>query len=331
MNIRNRIYLLESILDDPRYEGFAPASDEDFPLDTPFPRDRNGRGWKVERFASTWKPMEVVGRVRSYNDFPEVMGTPAFSERAIDILRDLLEPNGEILPLRSSIGSYFAFNTTTIAEVLDWKKAKLKWFPGEKPHNALAIYRYEFFAERLKALSIFRIREKPVEIYVNQEFVSRVYEHNLKGFNFELVWPLPVGVDWKVLAKHNRVKHDTQGLPKGKTLKGNTAVIRLRLKDANYNNNEHKKILKILDELDETLVDQQCESPAIGNVEGHDYSEPGECRIFLSCPDADALIIKLTPWFDNLKWPAGYSVLKRYGIYVDPDAREEVAFSKDWD
>ena len=40
----------------------------------------------------------MVGHVRRFNDYPCInMSRPAFSQRAVDLLRDVLEPNGEPL------------------------------------------------------------------------------------------------------------------------------------------------------------------------------------------------------------------------------------------
>jgi hypothetical protein len=46
-------------------------------------------------------------------------------------------------------------------------------------------------------------------------------------------------------------------------------------------------------------------------------------RIFLTCPDCDRLVEKLLPYLRQLPWPRAYQVVKRYGEYVDEEAREE--------
>ncbi len=50
----------------------------------------------------------------------------------------------------------------------------------------------------------------------------------------------------------------------------------------------------------------------------------GEARLFLSCPDADALVDKLWPWIEALDWPREIHVVKRAGDMYDEDAPEEV-------
>ncbi|MEM8864634.1 MAG: hypothetical protein AAGF31_03715 [Planctomycetota bacterium] len=49
-----------------------------------------------------------------------------------------------------------------------------------------------------------------------------------------------------------------------------------------------------MDALDDLLIDQQSSTSALGSLEGHKFA-PGECRLFLSCPDADELVKNLEP------------------------------------
>ncbi len=320
MNIRNKVYKLEPILDNPKYEGFGCAKPGSFP--DSLPRGRTTRDWQIIRLTPTWKPIKVVGRVRKFNDYPCVgMSHPAFSERAIEVLRDFLEPNGEILPLSSSLGSYFHFNITTVADVLDWKHSEIRW--GIKPITASTIERYEFFPKKLEGLTIFQIPELPSDAYVTEAFVDRVHKHKLEGFNFEKVWPMPPGVIWWQFAKEQKKRQQREGLPEGQWVKGNTVVIQLKLADQSSKGTKAEKeaVSRLMDQLDTILVDVESREPAVGSLEGNDYVT-GQCRLFLSCPDADALIEKLQPWLNSLKWRPGFSVLKRYGEYVDPNATE---------
>jgi hypothetical protein len=213
MEISNSVYRLSKFLDDPLYEGFGTVGEVGFPKT--FPRVRKTRDWEVQRLASTWKPLEVVGHVQPFNDYPGVVGNPAFSRRGVDALRDFLEPNGELLPLKTTLGSYYAFNVTTVADVLNWEQSDIKWFTNQKPINALRIIRYEFFLEKLAGLSIFRIPEDPSGTYVTKAFAARSDDRGLKGLNFILVWPLPPNVQWQTLAKQMRGKQQLKGLPNG--------------------------------------------------------------------------------------------------------------------
>jgi hypothetical protein len=323
MELRNAVYELQPILDDPKYEGFGTASIEPFPKS--LPRGRRSRDWQMLRLAPKWVPIEVVGRVRKFNDYPCVgLSHPAFSQRAVDALRDLLEPNREILPLASPLGTYYHFNVTKVADVLDLKRSEICW--AIEPFTASTIEHYEFDPRRLQGLTIFVLPESPVP-YVTNTFVERVEKHGLKGFRFIKVWPLPPGINWRELARAEKHRQKRKGLPKGQTVKGNTVVIRLALADPKSKGSKAEKqaVNRLMDQLDALLVDADSELPAVGSLEGHDYGAAGECRLFLSCPDADALVEKLRPWLKHLSWPKGFSVRKRYGEYVDIKAREEDA------
>ncbi len=114
------------------------------------------------RLKDTWKEPAVVGRVGAYNDFPCInMYYPAFSQRACDALRDLLEPNGELLPIRSNVGvKYYFYNITTVVDALAVEKCDVFWLkPGV---TAGEIEVYAFHREKLAGLSIFYLYEFPL-------------------------------------------------------------------------------------------------------------------------------------------------------------------------
>ncbi|HEX5243278.1 MAG TPA: hypothetical protein VFW23_08425 [Tepidisphaeraceae bacterium] len=246
---------------------------------------------------------------------------PAFSPRAVGILRDFLEPNGELLPLKTSSGPFFAFNLTTVADVLNFRRSQIRWL--ERPIIAGNIERYEFFASRLKGLSIFRLPEDAVRVYVTTPFVERVKKHNLRGIEFPKVWPLPRGVSWKHLAKALRWERTSRGLPPGQTINGESVFITLTLKnpDAFATNAQEERILRMQAELRALLVDENSDAPGVGNPEFGDCTHPGKCKIVLSCPSANALIEAIRPWLKKLKWPHEVTVVKRFGPHYEPKVR----------
>lgn len=196
----NALYLMDPITDDPEFEGFGfdeaamSFRNPGVPLGFDFdPEDiqTKGRAWTVTRMASIWTPQPVFGQVKSHNDYPCVNLTiPAFSHRAVEALHDLLEPNGELLPLVSSVGEYYAYNVTTVADILDHERSEIEWF-NEGRVLALEISRYECLPQKLSGLSIFRIVEMSSSTFVHQVFVDRVREHGLRGFDFTRLYPLP--------------------------------------------------------------------------------------------------------------------------------------------
>src|SRR5579871_5028587 len=109
MNSVMSIYMLDPFMDDPKFNGFY----GNFPLslNTIPPVSERIGNWRVKRVAPTWVPPKVDGRVRSFHDYPCVnLSEPAYSPRAIEVLREFLEPNGEILPILTRHGTYYAFN-----------------------------------------------------------------------------------------------------------------------------------------------------------------------------------------------------------------------------
>jgi hypothetical protein len=132
----NALYNLDPITDDPEFAGFRFVREESLRgqgrLTWDFDPDdvqTKGRAWTVTRMAPTWKPQPVLGRVQPHNDYPCVnLTVPAFNRRAVDALRDFLEPNGELLPLVSSVGEYYAYNITTVVDCLDHERSEIEWF-----------------------------------------------------------------------------------------------------------------------------------------------------------------------------------------------------------
>lgn len=323
----NALYELYPIADDSRYDGFAFVRPESrrgkAALASDFLPDREevqtrGRAWRAPRLASVWTPEPVVGRVRSFNDYPTVdLTVPAFSRRAVDLLRDFLEPNGELLPLASSVGEYHAYNVLTVADILDPQRSHLEALPQRDV--------YECLPERMIGLSIFRLVEKYTGTYVAQPFVDRVRQHGLQGFHFAKLWPLPPGVNWFEEDKKQWRQEEQAETPRGRApVKGNAVVVCIALGDEKPTDEERQRTKKLLDELDAMLHDPAAPLDArlFGSLEGDEFID-GESRLFVSCPDADALVKKLRPWLKRLSRDVPLRVLKRYGEYVDGDAPGE--------
>jgi hypothetical protein len=255
--------------------------------------------------------------VAPYNDYPGVdLLYPAFSQRACDALRDFLEPNGELLPLDTTIGMpYYFYNITTITDALDMEDTEFTWLD---PPIINTVNYFSFKADKLAGLSIFRVYQKPAWTFVTDEFVSRVDECGLNGFEFIKVWPFKQGVNWKKEGLRN-VEH----VKVSEKLKQQTLVLIFPLAGKKPNASEKKVIKRYEDELDAQLVVRSLNAPYFGSLEGDEPVE-GEMRLFLSCPDADRLVQKLQPWLDHLGWPRTYYAMKRYGKMYDENAEESV-------
>lgn len=196
------LYELAPILDIPEYEGFAWLDRRDSCRGLPsltmdFRPQRNSESAVASPvpLSSLWSPKKVVGDVRTWNDFPAVnLNIPAFSARAVDVLRDLLEPNGELLPLVSEAGQYYAYHVMTVADVLDIAHCEVTW--GLDKTYASRIRHFECYPDSLDGQKIFRLPQQLLNYFVTEEFAQRVREYRLQGFNLSRVWPLPSGDDW---------------------------------------------------------------------------------------------------------------------------------------
>jgi hypothetical protein len=142
-----------------------------------------------------WTPLSPPG------DFPHFEGAiidPVFSRRALDALADLLQGNGEILPLSCDEGEYYLFNTTRMVDAIDVEHTEFKPYSEVYPDMALlvndpdspTITRFAFHPEQVKDLTIFKISSQYQYngTLVTDKFMQRVQEAALKGFEFELLW-----------------------------------------------------------------------------------------------------------------------------------------------
>jgi hypothetical protein len=325
------VFKLRPVLDNPLFEGFGSGENasllgRDRVFSDFFPADSDIWDWTLEPLAAKWKPIEVLGRVRSFNDFPCLgMMIPAFSRRAADALCDYLEPNGELLPLVHPAGEYYAYNCTRIAEVLDHEATKALW-SNLDPRLALDIEYFSVVPERLADLSIFRMRELPNIIFVTTPFVERVYDYGLNGFHFVKVWPWPPGTNYRLEDKKNRQADTTVRMAHGDVdIKAQSLVICLPLAGAKLSAEEKKRIANIEDEIDAQLFTPTLDTPYFGSLEGKKTAK-GATKLYLSCPDAEALFRKLEPWLKALVWqPRPMVVVRTVGFdNFDSGGREVV-------
>ena len=112
---------------------------------------------------------------------------PTFSERAIEILGDLLIPYGELAAIEMDEPMrYFGLNATTIVDALDEEKSKIKRFTDG------GVMRVEQHVLRESVTSLPPIFKMPQTrrntTYVNEQFVEVVQRHGLSGFRFDLLF-----------------------------------------------------------------------------------------------------------------------------------------------
>jgi hypothetical protein len=327
MNAVSALYRLDTILDNPKYEGFGIDYQpsllgklnryEDLRWDY----DPIAGEWKPPSLADTWASLKTRGRVRPNHDYPCVQEIPAFSKRALNVLEDCLRANGEILPFNTGIGEYYLYNCTTIADIIDFKNSKIDYLNA---HTILEIDHLEIHHHRVKDLTIFTMRKWPGRCLVTDNIARRIREAKLEGFEFRKIWPLPIHIPYWLYNKHSECHDVLTAQPHIELLpiRGNSVVLRLEFSAEEPSPIERQLIERFADEVDIILVDPQKKAEYYGCLEGTEII-PWEARYFFSCPDADKLANKLKSWAKALEWPGRSYLLKRHGDYVDTQAAEE--------
>ena len=196
------VFRLETYRFDKLYRRFICSNPDTFP---DFHPDKDEPDWIPPKLAATWVPQKLIGDVWPENDFPGAGApaylTPIFSPRAVDGLREFLEFNGELLPVTTPLGTYYAYNLTTLVDAIDPERSDIKYWPGsDRIHEVSAFVLEE---KALKGQTIFRFPQIPVEIFITEPFVRRVEKLKLNGMWITKCWPMPPGVRW--LAAWNEV------------------------------------------------------------------------------------------------------------------------------
>lgn len=327
--IPKEIFILETLPDHPLFEGFTHESTstpsligrknlrED--MEPGFEVSEQLREWSVPLLSKVWQPPNVEGKVAPFNDYPGInMIFPAFSQRACDILAEFLLPNGELLPLKTDIGQYYFFNITKVVDALDIKNSSCEFWCNP-PTTAIDIEYFEFKKNAIIGLSIFRIYEEPFYTLVTDQFVEKVTENGLNGFDFKKIWPLPKGSNWRAYDKEMK----TNFYRNIHQLKKNTYIIILIPESAKLSSKDKKQIKIFEREVDALLTFSNINSTYFGRYEASDVVE-NKYRMFISCPDISSLEIKLAPWLKSLEWSGSIQIIKKYGEVYDEQARSEI-------
>lgn len=315
------IYVLEPNLSDPRFCGFvwpdAPSLLGQKEIFCDFKVENGDRlDWKPRRLFHVWKPLKVSGPVNPFNDYPCLeLATPVFSRRAVDALGTILSDNGELLPLVTEVGDYFAYVCLTKLDVLDQKKSRILR-PSNPGATAFDIEYFAFKARQLKGAAIFRIPEHPGISLVSEAFKARAEEASLNGMTFIKVWPLPVSSDWGMEEAARRKRS------KSVKLVGESLILRLRLKNPKPSPKEKRLASEIEKSLRTALKVTSLDQPYWGTVEVAEF-EDGEYRVFCSCPSSDRLAEHLSEWLDSVVWEGDFDIVKRYGNLYDAKAKEK--------
>jgi hypothetical protein len=150
--------------------------------------------WEFDgrRHAAGWKTLTISAAdeddtTAPLPDFAAVGVLPAFSVRAAEALLPLLQPNGELLPLRHRRAEYMLYNVTTVAHVLDEGASAVTRFTGSG--RVMSVERFMFDSVAVQNLHVFRIPQLlRGHMFVTDAFVGAVEANRLTGFNLVPVW-----------------------------------------------------------------------------------------------------------------------------------------------
>lgn len=324
------IFLLKRILDDPTYASFSFGNLPS--LTTPHDRVYDFTHFYPDKFSYTipslkrkWDNPELLrqSKVAPFNDFPCCgFYVPVFSARAIAALRAFLEPNGELLPVRTTRGQYMAYQTRTIADgILNVSKTVGDFRKDVSLFSDIT--KYAFYKSKLGGLTIFRVREDPSRVLVSNVFKDAVERNGLNGFNLVKVWPHPKPSD--VAAEKRKRNRQRKIYVDGKMRdrQEETAILILPLESKTPSASEQKAIDRLRSTLNHRLVLKHPGDEYYGSTEGYELSR-SKYRLLISCPDVDRLLGHLAPTLRRLKWPSLMTVAKRNGQFWDDKATESV-------
>lgn len=145
---------------------------------------RVGKRWR--RFVARFDGEKQ--RTRPIGDFPSWAGFPLVaSARAWEALAPLVSARVEALPLVVRHGGkdlpYFVLHVLDVVDCLDREHAVLDWMPakGDRDAYVFAIDEYSFVRTKIHGHEMFRIPEKPNEIFCSQQARDTIVASKLRG------------------------------------------------------------------------------------------------------------------------------------------------------
>jgi hypothetical protein len=144
--------------------------------------------------SDVWDNVEVYTPTEGYkSDFPHFWGesfVPVFSEKALNVVHDLIENQVEILPLRHPEYKYFVIHVLNVIDAIDFDKSLPKRIlrSGRKS----GFKKYSFKHEKIMGQQIFKVYYDDGRVhsqfFVSDEFKDRVTSSSLVGYEFIEVW-----------------------------------------------------------------------------------------------------------------------------------------------
>ncbi|MFC4321423.1 imm11 family protein [Litchfieldia salsa] len=142
---------------------------------------------------NNWTPMEVTTYKKGKeSDFPAgLLSPPVISEKAAEVLANLIEGQVEVLPLIIDHNrKYYVINVVNVLDCINPELSVSRTFHG----RTMEYTKYEFIPEVIGGQDIFKIvfhdTKKILKsaVFVSDIFRQRVIDSGLEGFDFIEVW-----------------------------------------------------------------------------------------------------------------------------------------------
>jgi hypothetical protein len=150
------------------------------------------------RMIDSWKPIAIQWSQdllkRKTVDIPPFWDNISIiPQHVVTKIGDLLEQNGELLPLESQDGDFYLYHVTNVLNnVLDIENSYVQW-SSLNPSEMTDVYLYTFFKENLRDEMIFKMplygtdRLQP-RCFATNKFKSIVEQNKITGWQFDLIW-----------------------------------------------------------------------------------------------------------------------------------------------
>lgn len=182
-----KVYILS--LDVNNYQSFLAKDESTY--------DTNYLLFNCDKRKEVWKDPGLFihePKLKKGNFFGSVTGGFIIDQKAHDLLLDLFEMSGELLPITYKEEQFYIVNILGCYDLLDQKNTV--WRYSRRNNKRLGIQNYAFLRDRFSETPLFKIPENSVStIYCieglkgsENEFKSRVEQSGLKGLIFKEIW-----------------------------------------------------------------------------------------------------------------------------------------------
>jgi len=166
------------------YESLA-WGDNEFDIDLNYIQSFNG-----DSKEKNWIPIHLK-RMSEDIEFSNTPGLsahiPVFDKKAVDVVREYLIGNAEILPVLCGDKEFYIINVTNVMDCIDYELSEYKTFRDGV--RIMRFIKYVFIEDKVENVHIFKIKDESLRSpFVSDAFRQKIIDSDLTGFKFELVW-----------------------------------------------------------------------------------------------------------------------------------------------